>query len=722
MSQEKNPKIAQLVSEKRILEELLSVREQTVQEQSQKLSQILGELHSRASELESSQEELARQTQILQSVLNSIAVGVVVADSDGKFLLFNPAAEEMLGIGMTETSPDEWTSRYGLYLSDKITPYSKEELPLFRSLRGETVHDVHIFARNRKKPHGVLISVSASPFMDRSGKIQGGVAVFYDITESKRMEQLLRKSERGYADLFLGAADPIVILDRGGRIQGVNPAVEKTAGYLPADLVGKHFIQAKVISPSSLPKVIQEFTRVVLGHETSPFEIEVVSRAGGILFFEAHARTIRKGEEVDTVQVIFRDMTERKKSERKLAVQHAVTRVLSETLEMTEVTYRAMEAIGETLGLDFGAIWKADVQSQTMRCFQVWQRDAFFPTFEDHSRKAVYRPGQGLPGVIWERAEAVWISDLSQDPNYPFLAESLPPSIRSGFGFPICVGGRVVGVIEFFGRHLENPDKNMLQMLETIGSQIGQFMERKKTEQALMLKHVELAKSQAEREQLEIFAYVASHDLQEPLQKILAYAEFLRAEISDGMTAKTQEYLEKLERSAMRMSGLTGDLMKYMKASSKSGIADWVSLTAVLSQVLKEMDDEIRTCGAKVECGPLPILKADVRQMHQLFQNLVSNALKFRKTDRPLHLVISSRDSDAGYVEVLVQDNGIGFDEKYREQIFRPFEKLHGADQYAGSGIGLAICRKIVERHRGTIQVQSREGHGSIFFLKLPVA
>lgn len=687
MGPEKGSRIAQLVSEKKILEELLSSREQ-----------------------------------ILQSVVNSLTVGVVVADNEGRLILFNPSAEEILGIGLTETQPEDWVAKYGLFLSDKVTPFATEDLPLVRSLNGDTVHDVEMFIRNPNRPGGVLITVSASPLTDKMGKIQGGVAVFYDITEQKRMEEALRKSERSYADLFLGAADPIVILDRSGRIRGVNPAVERTSGYRPADLMGKHFIQAKVIAPSSLPKAVQEFTRVIAGQDARPFELEIISKKGGILFFEAHARRIHKDEKVDTIQVIFRDMTERKKSERKLAVQHAVSRVLSEGLEMNEVTLQIMQSIGETLGLDFGAIWKVDPQDGGMKCFQVWQRDAFFSSFEENAQKTSFRLGQGFPGLVWERRKTVWIADLSKETLS--LNEALPASIRSGFALPVCVGGKVVGVMEFFGKHLEQPDKGMLQMLDAIGSQIGQFMERKKAEQALMLNHLELAKAQTEREQLEIFAYVASHDLKEPLQKILAYSDFIKSEIAGNLlpTTTLQSYLDKLEKAAMRMSGLTGDLMKYMKASAKTGLTDWVALAAVLDQVLKEMDDEIRAHDAKIECGPLPILKADVRQMHQLFQNLLSNSLKFRHPDRPLRVVISSREAESGYVEIMLQDNGIGFNDKFREQIFKPFEKLHAVGQYGGSGIGLAICRKIVERHRGTIQAQSREGQGTSFLLKLPLA
>lgn len=723
MSQPKGSNLAQLVSEKKILEELLSVREQTVQEQSQKLSQILGELHARASELESSQEELSRQTQILQSILNSLTVGVVVANSKGQFILFNPTAEEMLGVGTTETLPDEWTLRYGLYLPDKVTPFAKEELPLFRSLNGgEIVHDVQMFIRNPKKPNGLLISVSSSPLMDRDGNIQGGVAVFYDITENKRMEELLRRSARGYAELFLGAADPIVVLDKFGCIQASNPAVEKIAGYAQSDLIGRHFIQTKIITPAFLPKAIQEFAKIILGHESFPFELEVISKTGTALFLEAHARRVHKGDEFDNIQVIFRDMTERKKSECKLKIQHAVTRVLSETLDMDEAIYRVMETVGKTLRWDTGAIWKIDAQTKEMKCFQVWRQDMLLSKFDETSRKSIFELGEGLPGMIWQRGESVCISDLSKEKDTLRLRESFPPSARSGFGFPIRVNGQIIGVMEFFSENMEKSDQNLLQMLDTIGGQIGQFMETKKTEQALMLKQVELAKAQAEREQLEIFAYVASHDLQEPLQKILAYTEFMKAEMPEDISPKIREYLEKLQKNSLRMSTLTSDLLKYMKASSKSGMTDWVALTAILSQVLNEMDDEIRTVGAKIECGPLPILKADARQMHQLFQNLISNAIKFRKIDRPLHVIISSRDSDQGYVEVVVQDNGIGFDEKYSEQIFKAFEKLHGADEYAGSGIGLAICRKIAERHRGSIQVQSREGYGSIFVLKVPVA
>ncbi len=646
------------------------------------------------------QETFPQQTRFLEFIINSISSGIVVANSQGRFILFNPAAEDLLGVGLTEVLPEQWTERYGCYLPDRVTPYPPRDLPLARALRGETVSGASIFIRNPQKPKGLLLSVDAGPVWNDKGELQGGVAVFYDVTERRKAEEELRKSERRYADLFYGAADPIVILDPAGNIQSLNPAAERVSGYKESELAGKNFVEAGVLAPSSIQKALQEFTRTILEEEVSPFEIDILTRSGIPMTFEANERLIRNEGEISGVQVIFRDITERKRSEKRTAIQYAVTRVLAEAFRKEEVISRCIEAIAESLGWDFGAMWEVAEKNQKMRCVQTWQRADFTPDVSSG-----FLPGSYAAEECLEAGRAAWFQE----------------GPHSRFCFPVRSGGETAGVMEFFCRNFRPADPELLEMFNSIGSQIGQFLDRRKTERELQQKQLELAKSHAECEQLQIFAYVASHDLQEPLQKILAYAHLVKMDTDHPLQPKTQGYLEKLEQASLRMGALIADLLKFIKTSSKESVLEQVNLSEIVRQVLKDFDDDIEKYGVRVECGPLPMLRADGRQMQQLFQNLISNAIKFRKKETPLRLTLSSRDAGPGYVEILVEDNGIGFDEKHLERLFKPFERLHGWQEYPGSGIGLAICRKIAEQHRGTISARSYEGKGTMFFIRLPL-
>lgn len=232
-------------------------------------------------------------------------------------------------------------------------------------------------------------------------------------------------------------------------------------------------------------------------------------------------------------------------------------------------------------------------------------------------------------------------------------------------------------------------------------------------------KELELACSRAEREQLELLAFVASHDLQEPLHKIVAFGDLLKERV-DGLDEKSKAYVDRMAHAAARMGQLIGDLLNFSRTALKDGPFQTVSLEKVAEDVLKDLDLRIRESRARVEIGELPTIQGDPAQMHDLFQNLIANAIKFKKKEATPHIVIRSRRRDPQFAEVTFQDNGIGFDEKYLDRIFRPFERLHTQKEYPGSGMGLAICQKIVMRHGGAITAQSEVGRGATFLITLP--
>jgi len=188
------------------------------------------------------EEEAKRQKGLLQLILESIADGVVVADSKGKFLLFNAAAERILGVGATDTTPDQWSDRYGAYLPDAATPYPLNELPLVRAMRGESVDALEVFIRNAQVPKGRLLSITGRPLKSEGGALQGGVVVFHDMTERKRAEEALRQSEERFRLLVSEVADyAILMLDPEGHIASWNAGAERIKGYKPEEIIGQHF-------------------------------------------------------------------------------------------------------------------------------------------------------------------------------------------------------------------------------------------------------------------------------------------------------------------------------------------------------------------------------------------------------------------------------------------------------------------------------------------------
>lgn len=225
---------------------------------------------------------------------------------------------------------------------------------------------------------------------------------------------------------------------------------------------------------------------------------------------------------------------------------------------------------------------------------------------------------------------------------------------------------------------------------------------------------------QANKE-LQDFAFIASHDLQEPLRKVIAFGDRLRDRYAGALDEKGRDYLKRMENAAERMRDLIEDLLQLSRITTKAMPFLPTDLEEIVHDVLSDLEELIAQADGKVRIGSLPSLDADKLQMRQLLQNLIANALKFHEEGVAPLVSIESRCLEDGFCELTVKDNGIGFDEKYLDRIFRPFQRLHGRGVFKGSGMGLAICKKIVDRHSGEITVRSAPGQGAAFFVKLPV-
>jgi len=220
--------------------------------------------------------------------------------------------------------------------------------------------------------------------------------------------------------------------------------------------------------------------------------------------------------------------------------------------------------------------------------------------------------------------------------------------------------------------------------------------------------------------ELQDFASVAAHDLQEPLRKILTFGERLIAKNGAHLNEESRDYLERMQSAATRMRTLINDLLSFSRVHTKTMPFAPVDLNNVLRDVISDLEIRIEQTAATVNIGPLPVIEADPSQMRQLFQNLVSNAIKFHKKDvKPVIDVSAMPTGDRCLIRI--RDNGIGFDEKYLDKIFTIFQRLHGRQEYEGTGVGLAIVRRIVERHKGTVTATSRPDQGAEFILDLPL-
>lgn len=263
-------------------------------------------------------------------------------------------------------------------------------------------------------------------------------------------------------------------------------------------------------------------------------------------------------------------------------------------------------------------------------------------------------------------------------------------------------------------------------------SRLNLELERKITErtQELQIYSEELVRSNRE---LEDFAFVASHDLQEPLRKIRAFGDRLNSGYRAELDERGQDFLQRMLRAAERMSMLISDLLAFSRVSTRGKEFESVPLDNVVQRVVDDLEVAIEESGATIDIGPLPVVDADKSQMDQLFLNLLSNALKFRKPDTKPHVTINASTptkeelegflllDEFQWVKLTVSDNGIGFEQSFADKVFAPFQRLHGRSEYQGTGIGLAVCRRIVERHNGQIQAVSDPGNGTTFTIIMPI-
>ncbi|GGO65157.1 hypothetical protein GCM10010982_06290 [Bowmanella pacifica] len=272
--------------------------------------------------------------------------------------------------------------------------------------------------------------------------------------------------------------------------------------------------------------------------------------------------------------------------------------------------------------------------------------------------------------------------------------------------------------------NLKNERRHRSQ-LEAQNNTLAQKVEERTF--ALKIYADELARSNRE---LEEFAFVASHDLQEPLRKIQAFGDRLLNAQQQQLDETSLDYLARMNKAAQRMSKLISDLLAFSRVTTRGKEFSSCDLNKTLHQVVDDLEISIEDSQAQLELDSLPTIKADTTQMHQLFQNLLSNALKFKAPDRPLMVkvrcqqttgpTLPGEESGLIWYRIEIHDTGIGFEQQYADKIFMPFQRLHGRNSYEGTGIGLAVCRRIVERHGGKISTTSQPGKGSTFSILLP--
>jgi PAS domain S-box-containing protein len=545
-------------------------------------------------------------------------------------------------------------------------------------------------------------------------------------------------------------------------------------------------------------------------------------------------------------------VSERARGEQRLLVQDAISRVLAEAASLKEATPKIFQTLCEKAQCDVGSIWDVNQAASELTCVEFWHvPDKNFPQFEAMTREIKFKPGMGLRGRVWSSGKPVWIRDVVEDNNFPRAAAAAADDLHGALCFPLKLGDELVSIIECFSREFREPDEDFLQMLDTIGSQIGQFIERKRAEEAqarlaaivessgdaiigetltgvitswnkgaeriygytaaeaisqpiwmlvppdqeIMEREVlervrsgehidhyetqrvrkggsaldvslsispvrdssgqiigasKIARDITQRKRMEAqaeeqtaqlrhqaeelrrsnenlersntelrqFAYIASHDLQTPLRNICGFVQLVKLNYADRLDEQASDWIGRAVQSTVRMQALIRDVLAYSRVDSEAEPFRRIPFREVFNDAVVTLEAPIRDVHGQVTCDRLPMVMGDRSQLEQLMQNLLGNGLKYHGNDAPRVHVSAQR---AGNEWVFcVRDNGIGIAPKYHERIFEIFQRLHSQREHPGTGIGLAVCRRVVHRHGGRIWVESEPGHGSTFYFTIP--
>ena len=523
---------------------------------------------------------------------------------------------------------------------------------------------------------------------------------------------------REFVDLTLNL---LCIAGTDGYFKHLNPAWETTLGYTREELLSHPYLE--FVHPDDRQATLAEAASIASGRSTLSFENRYRCKDGSYkwLLWSAIVRA-----EKGLIYAVAADVTERKREEARLAAQYAVTRVLAEAPTLAHATPRILEAICESLGWSVGAIWRVDQHENLLRCVETWQRPVGqVDEFDRITHFQTFSPGVGLPGRVWSQARPAWIEDVTCDSNFPRAVIAAQEGLHAAFGFPILLGAQILGVLEFFSRQIQKPDSKLLEMMSAIGSQIGQFIERKEAEDALLVyaRDLETARKRAEeatRAKSEFLANI-SHEIRTPMNAMIGMTELA---LETRINREQREYLNTIQGSANALLTLVNDLLDFSKIEARKLQLDHVgfNLRDALEDTLRVLAPRADQKGIELACHVHPdvpdALLGDPLRLRQIVVNLVGNAIKFTEHGEVVLRVRSeSRPDGNTQLSFSVSDTGIGIPPEKQIVIFEAFSQADSSTtrRYGGTGLGLAISAQLVELMGGRIWVESQPGQGSTF-------
>ncbi len=656
----------------------------------------------------------------ITNLLESITDGFFALDKKWQFTYINGQAErllqknqnELLGKNIWEIFPElintTFYREYDRAISEQVSVEFEEFYPLLNC----------------------WFQVHAYPAKD-------GLSVYFqDITERRKTAEALRESEERWQLALHGNNDGIWDWNLKTNEVFFSTRWKKMLGYKDHEVSNSWDEWIKRIHPDERDWVLQAFQDHFA--KKTPFyvcEYRVQCQDGSYKWILDRGQALWDALG-DIVRMVgsYTDITDRKQAGEELKRQNLrsqlfaqITLKIRESLQINEILQTTVTEVQKLLQADRVLIFQLEpdgsgtvVQEAVLPGWPViLGRNLFDPCFkEEYIEK--YRQG---------RVSAM--EDVETAHIHPCHRELLQQfAIKANLVVPILVRDSIWGLLLAHQCAAPRRWNNFeTELLKQLANQIGIALSQAQLLEKQSQQSQELARSNAELEQ---FAYVASHDLQEPLRMVTSYLQLLERRYKNQLDANADQFINYAVDGARRMQTLINDLLNYSRVSTRGQPFMQVNCSLVLEQAMVNLQIAIADSQAIVTHDPLPEVIADATQLTQVFQNLIGNAIKFCQNQQPrIHIGVAKPDANfngeslnliplADELLFWVRDNGIGLESQYAERIFIIFQRLHGRDKYPGTGIGLAICKKIIERHGGRIWVESKLGQGSTFYFTIP--
>src|SRR5437588_8807780 len=610
------------------------------------------------------EEETSRQKDLMQLILGSITDGVVVTDTDGKFLLFNAAAEQFVGIGAIDATPDTWSKQYGAFRPDGVTVFPPDELPLVRAMRVENVDAVELFIRNANVPDGRVLRITGRPLSGEDGALKGGVVVLQDITSQKRAAEALRQSEERYHLLFDSNPHPVWVYDlQTLGILDVNHSAVENYGYSREEFLSLTIKDIR--PPEDVPALLESTLKAPPDVEAAGFwkhykkdgtliDVEITSHP--LVYRGKHARV-----------VVATDITARKKAEEALRQSEERFRLL--VSEVTDYAILMLDPEGRIASWNAGAErikgYKADeIIGQHF--------SRFYPTEDVEAGKPAYELK-----VARERGRCEEESWRIRKDGSRFWANVVTTALRDGTG-----------------------------RLRGFAKVTRDITEHKRGQELIM--H---AKERAERTSKfkDQFLSTMSHELRTPLNAVLGFSDLLADERYGPLNDRQRRYIDHIHTGGKHLLKLISDILDLSKIEAgrmelaREDVAVASAFTEVISALYPLAEKKSQELLQRVE--PHLQVRADPLRFKQILMNLVANAIKFTPESGRIELVARQVDDQ---VRTEVRDNGPGIPPDQQQRIFEAFVRLtQTGSATEGTGLGLAITSRLVELHGSKLGIES---------------